>query len=185
MPNTIGSITGASLNGFYTHTKKNQIWLFHLTTSQLHTLTCCSRLHGGPFFFLLQFPTSSSRITADWTRSGSRGASGPRSPARSWRSWSGFLLKRTTRTSTPEKSWLSKSIWLKPECRYAAPSRLQSAPVTRGGTRTAHWRTYNGTILGHYALNATAFYCFLVKAFWFGHDGILAPHSHHHLTMVV
>lgn len=51
MPNTIGSITGASLNGFYTHThKKNQIWLFHLTTSQLHTLTCCSCLHGGPFF---------------------------------------------------------------------------------------------------------------------------------------
>lgn len=184
MPNTIGSITGASLNWFYTHREKNQIWLFHLTTSQLHTLTRCSCLHAGPFFVVLQSPTSSSRITADWTRSGSRGASGPRSPAPSWRSWSGFLLKPTIRTSTPEKSWLSKSIWLKPECRYAAPSRLQSAPIKQGGIQTAHWGIYNGTIMGHCVLNDTAFYCFLVKAFQFGRDGILAPRSHH-LTMVV
>lgn len=140
MPNTIGSITGASLNGFYTHTqkKKSNLTLSFDNIPTTHTRMLFMLTRWPPFFFVLQFPTSSSRITADWTRSGSRGASGPRSPAPSWRSWSGFLLKRTTRTSTPEKSWLSKSIWLKPECRYAAPSRLQSAPVTQDGTQTAH-----------------------------------------------
>lgn len=59
------------------------------------------------------------------------------------------------------------------------PADSRSAPVTRGGTPTAHWRIYNGTILGHCVLNAAAFYCFLVKAFQFGRDAILAPHSHH------
>lgn len=103
--------------------KKNQIWFFHLTTSKWHTRTCCTCSHGDTFL-LFQFLTSSSRITADWTRSESRDASGPPSPVPSWRSWSGFLLKHTTRTSTPGKSWLSKSIWLKPECRYAASSSI-------------------------------------------------------------
>lgn len=95
--------------------------------------------HAVTLYSFFQFLTSSSRITADWTRSESRDASGPPSPAPSWRSWSGFLLKHTTRTSTQEKSWLSKSIWLKPECRYAASS-----------SSYARWRNTNisnGTIL--------------------------------------
>lgn len=136
MQDLTGSPNSACITGFYTKQlhlyllpficivlEHNHILFFYWPNSTRMTLT---------FPFGLQFPTNSLPIMEGWTKKGSRGASGLRSPARSWRSWSGFLQRLTTPISTPEKNWHLRSIWPKQECRYKPNSLLNRHPSVAG-----------------------------------------------------